>query len=253
MTIWLAIFYGILQGATEFLPVSSSGHLVLFSKIFGVECNFIFFSLLLHLATLFAVFLVLRKEIWEIFKHPFSVEARKLYIATIPTILIVLLFKSFFEDAFLGSALPVCFMLTAVFLFFAEVIKRKKITPITNKTAFIMGVFQGVAVLPGISRSGATIVAGVLSGAERKEVSKFSFLMSVPIIFASMAYEIFESLISGEPLLNAPILPTILAFVAAFIVGLLCVKFMINAISKIKLYYFSIYLIFISIISLFIL
>ena len=108
MTIWIAIFYGILQGITEFLPISSSGHLVLFNKIFGTSDDFVFFSVLLHFATLFAVVIVLWKDIKFLIKNPFSRPAKMIYIATIPTVVIVLLFKGFFEDAFSGNLLPIC-------------------------------------------------------------------------------------------------------------------------------------------------
>ena len=236
MTIWLAILYGFIQGATEFLPVSSSGHLVLFNNIFKTENNFIFFSLLLHLATLFSVLWVLRKEVLYLLKHPLSENAIKLYIATIPTVLIVLLFKGFFEESFNGTFLPICFMLTAIFLIIVEFIRKKQIKPINKKISFIMGIAQGIAVLPGISRSGSTIIAGLMCGGDRKEVSKFSFLMSIPIILASMIYEIIECYVFNLPILDTPILPTIVAFITAFIVGLVCVKFMLNAIQKIKLY-----------------
>lgn len=252
MTIWLAILYGFIQGATEFLPVSSSGHLVLFNNIFKTENNFIFFSLLLHLATLFSVVWVLRKEVLYLIKHPLSDYAVKLYLATIPTVLIVLLFKGFFEESFNGTFLPICFMLTAMFLIIVEFISKKQIKPINKKISFIMGIAQGIAVLPGISRSGSTIIAGLMCGGDRKEVSKFSFLMSIPIILASMLYELLDCYIFNQSILDAPIIPTLVAFITAFIVGLVCVNFMLNAIQKIKLYYFSIYLIILSIFSFFI-
>lgn len=253
MTIWIAILYGIIQGATEFLPVSSSGHLVLLNLIFKIDGNFIFFSLLLHLATLFAVLFVLRKQVFYLIKNPLSNLAKKLYIATIPTIIIALLFMDAFKSSFSGAFLPFCFMLTAVFLFMVEILGTKKFKPIGKKSALVMGLAQGIAILPGISRSGATIIAGLFCKGSRKEVSEFSFLMSIPIILASLAYEIFSCIGSGAPIFDTPLLPTFIAFVFAFGVGILCVKFMVNMLQKIKLYYFSIYLVFISIFSLFLL
>lgn len=251
MTIWIAILYGIVQGATEFLPVSSSGHLVILNLIFNFEGNFIFFSLLLHLATLFAVLFVLRKQVFFLIKNPFSNLAKKLYLATIPTIIIAILFMDFFKNSFSGNLLPICFMLTAFFLILVEFVRKKTFKKINKKTAFLMGLAQGIAILPGISRSGATIIAGLFCQGSRKKVSEFSFLMSIPIILASLAYEIFSCLSSGAPIFDTPILPTFFAFCFAFGVGVLCVKFMINMLQKIKLYYFSIYLILVSIFSLF--
>lgn len=252
MTVWCAIFLGALQGLTEFLPVSSSGHLVLFQNIFGIETDFLFFSVLLHLATLFAVVLVLWKDIKHLVFHPFCKEAQMLYTATIPTVLIVLLFQGFFEGAFSGVFLPICFMITAFLLFVTEVLAKKTSGKMTFKTGLITGIAQGLAVLPGISRSGATICTAVLLGVDRKRASRFSFILSIPIILASMAYEILGAVTSGEEILTLPVLPTILAFLSAFIVGVLSVKFMLGAFQKIKLWWFSIYLIVLSAISLFI-
>ncbi|MDD2445832.1 MAG: undecaprenyl-diphosphate phosphatase [Clostridia bacterium] len=251
MTIWIAILYGIVQGATEFLPVSSSGHLVLLNLIFKVEGNFIFFSLLLHLATLFAVLFVLRKEILHLIKNPFCDKAKNLYLATIPTIIIAVLFMDIFKGSFSGAYLPICFMLTAAFLFLVEIISIKKFQPIGKKTAFYMGLAQGLAILPGISRSGATIITGLFCKGSRKQVSEFSFLMSIPIILASMAYEIFSCSIEGVPIFDMAIVPTLFAFIFAFVSGVFCVKFMLNMLQKVKLYYFSIYLVIISSVSFF--
>ncbi|MDD4815994.1 MAG: undecaprenyl-diphosphate phosphatase [Clostridia bacterium] len=249
MTIWIAIFYGILQGATEFLPVSSSGHLVLFYNIFGVECNFIFFSLLLHFATLLAIVVVLKKQIWFLIKNPFCKNALQLYLATIPTIVIVLIFEKFFKSAFTGLYLPICFLITATFLLIAEFFGRKKTKNLTTKTGLIMGIAQGIAVLPGISRSGATICAGLFCGAKREDATQFSFLMSIPIILASMCYELLDCIKNGMPLFDTPVFETFVSFVFAFFVGVLCIKFMLKTLQKIKLYWFSIYLILLSILS----
>ena len=249
MTIWIAIIYGILQGATEFLPVSSSGHLVLFNSIFGVECNFVFFSLLLHFATLFAVFFVLRKQVFSLIKNPFCKKSLQLYLATIPTILIVLLFNGFFKNAFGGQFLPICFLITAFLLIIAEFLNKKQTKPLTTKTGLIMGIAQGIAVLPGISRSGATICAGLFCGANRKDSTEFSFLMSIPIILASMCYEFFDCIKNGLPIFDTPIFETLISFAFAFFVGVLCIKFMLKSLQKIKLYWFSIYLIALSVLS----
>lgn len=176
MTIWIAILYGIVQGATEFLPVSSSGHLVILNLIFNFEGNFIFFSLLLHLATLFAVLFVLRKQVLYLIKNPFCDLAKRLYIATIPTIIIAILFMDFFKNSFSGNLLPICFMLTAFFLFLVEIIGKKTFKQINRKTAFIMGLAQGIAILPGISRSGATIITGLFAKAHERKFPNFLFL-----------------------------------------------------------------------------
>lgn len=262
MSILVALILGIVQGLTEFLPVSSSGHLFLLNEIFGVNGDFLMLSIILHLATLLAVLIVFRKDIWQLIKHPFSKQACNLYIATVPTVIIVLLFKFVFGDIFENaSLLPFCFMLTAVLLFITYLLSNKKIEDKSYENQFEgnikwtsalgMGISQGFATIPGISRSGSTICTGLLLGESRKDSAKFSFLMSIPIILASMLYEIVFSS-STASLSQIGILPLIVAFVSAFVVGIFSIKFMLKIIEKAKYYYFSIYLFILSIISLFI-
>lgn len=250
MTIIEAIIYGLIQGLSEFLPISSSGHLVLFSKFLSYDGNFILFSVLLHLATLLAVVIYFRKEVVELIKKPFSKDAVLLYIATIPTVLIVLLFKGFVEDSFSGSLLPFCFIFTAVLLLISQILSKQNNKPITKKNAFIMGIAQGIATLPGISRSGSTICTGLILGQDKEKTAKFSFLMSIPIILASMAYELLKVFKFGAGEIAA--VPTVIAFVVAFVSGFLSIKLMLSAVKKLKLYWFSIYLFIVGIISFFV-
>lgn len=249
---FLALFFlGLVQGLTEFLPVSSSGHLVLFSKIFGIEES-LFVSILLHVATLLSICVVFWKDLWKMLRHPFSQETIRLVIATIPTCVIVLLIMPLVKQSFMGGALPVCFVLTALILLVSEKLSKKKNQKkFDGKTAFWMGVAQGFAVFPGISRSGSTISAGLADGADKKEVAKFSFLMSVPIVFLSLLMEIVE-ICMGKAAIDIQILPTILAFVTAFVVGVFSIKIMIKLTEKSSLKFFSIYLVFIAILSLFV-
>lgn len=261
MSIWIALVLGIVQGLTEFLPISSSGHLTLLNKIFGIQENTLLFAILLHLATLFAVIYVLRKEVWQLIKHPFSREALNLYLATFPTVVIALFSKKFLEDSFLSAKLlPYCFLITAILLFVTYFYTKKNNCPLNypkktfknnNRTSFIMGVAQGLAILPGISRSGSTICAGLLCGEEKNKVANFSFLMSIPIILASLVWEIF----SGEfnqIASSEMVLPVIIAFFAAFIVGIFSIKIMLKIVERAKYYWFSTYLILISILAFFV-
>lgn len=262
MSILVALVLGIVQGLTEFLPVSSSGHLFLLNEIFGVDGDFLLLSIILHLATLLAVIIVFYKDIWQLIKHPFSKQACNLYIATIPTVAIVFLFKfalgNIFENA---SLLPFCFMVTAVLLLITYLLSNKKVEDRSYENDFNgtvkwtsalgMGIAQGLATIPGISRSGSTICTGLLLGESRKESAKFSFLMSIPIIIASMLYEIiFTS--SSQTLSQIGIVPLLVAFVSAFLVGIFSIKFMLKIVEKAKYYYFSIYLFILSIVSMFI-
>ena len=253
--IFFIIILALVQGLTEFLPVSSSGHLVLLNKIFGIENDFILLSVILHVATLFSVLIVLRKEVKEIICHPFGSLSKKLIFATIPTILIVLCFKSFYDNAFDGRFLPFCFMLTAVIIVISEYISKRQtkigFKPLNNARAIIMGIAQGIAVLPGISRSGATICSGLITGSKREEVAHFSFLMSIPIIFASLVLEIYEYAKVGQTLTLAWY-EILIGFIVALITGIFSVKFMLKLIEKHTMLWFAVYLVIISIVSFFV-
>ena len=253
--IFFIIILALVQGLTEFLPVSSSGHLVLLNKIFGIENDFILLSVILHVATLFSVLIVLRKEVKEIICHPFGSLSKKLIFATIPTILIVLCFKSFYDSAFDGRFLPFCFMLTAVIIVISEYISKRQtkigFKPLNNTRAIIMGIAQGIAVLPGISRSGATICSGLITGSKREEVAHFSFLMSIPIIFASLVLEIYEYAKVGQTLTLAWY-EILIGFIVALITGIFSVKFMLKLIEKHTMLWFAVYLVVISIVSFFV-
>ena len=184
------ILIGVVQGLTEFLPISSSGHIVLFGSMFNMD-NLLLISIVAHIGTLFAVLFCYRKKFKELIKKPFCETNIKLIIATIPTIIMVILFNSFLEENFSKHALVWGFLISAVLLFVAD-FKKNTNKPLNRRRALIMGVSQGFALLPGISRSGPTLAVGLLSGAKKEEVLDFSFLMSVPIILASAVYESFK-------------------------------------------------------------
>lgn len=249
---FLALFLlGLIQGLTEFLPVSSSGHLVLFSKIMGVEES-LFLSILLHVATLLSVVIVFYKDVFYMIRYPFSKQTISLAVATIPTCIIVLILMPIIKKSFSGFMLPICFLISAVLLFLTETITKKHSQAEMNyKTAFIMGIAQGFAVFPGISRSGSTICAGLLCNKNKSQVAKFSFLMSLPIIFLSLIMEIYE-IITGGIVFNFSIWAMSISFLVAFIVGVIAIKIMINLVAKSNLKWFSFYLLFISILTFFI-
>ena len=242
MSIFLVLFFmGLVQGLTEFLPVSSSGHLVLISNLFGVEES-LFLSIILHVATLFSIIVVFWRDIIDLIKHPLSNKTIALVVATIPTCIIVLLIMPLVKSSFGGYFLPFSFFITAVLLVVTELIAKKKTThEFTYKTAVIMGIAQGFAVFPGISRSGTTICAGILAGGEKKDCAKFSFLMSIPIVFLSLLMEIYEALTGGIHL-TYPISAIILSFIVAFLSGIFAIKFMVRLTEKGKLWWFSCYL-----------
>lgn len=252
MEILALFFLGLVQGLTEFLPVSSSGHLVLFSKLFGVEEE-LFVSILLHVATLLSILVVYRKDVWQMIRHPFSKQTMMIVVATIPTCLICLALMPIIKLSFTGTILPICFLVSAILLMLSEnYSKNKQTSPISYKSAFWIGVSQGFAVFPGVSRSGTTISAGLFAGNKKEDVAKFSFLMSIPIILLSLVMEIAEIAINGMTIKTSAV-GMIIAFVTAFLVGIFAIKTMMKVTQKAKLRYFSYYLILLSVISLFVL
>ena len=247
MTIYLAILLAIVQGLTEFLPVSSSGHLVLFQRIFGVNIDCLFFDIVLHLGTLVAVCVVYYKSIFEIIKHPFCEKAQKLVIATIPTVLIAFLFKDAVKNSFQGDYLFVGFFVTAVIMFIADYSARHnyQYKNLGYGNAVVMGLFQGLAIFPGISRSGSTITAGMTQGIRRSEGAEFSFLMSIPAILGSLIFELFD-IGAGSLNISFPIL--LAGFLFSAVSGYFAIKFMLKVIKKAKFVWFGAYLIVLSVV-----
>lgn len=245
MNIFESVILGLVQGLTEFLPISSSGHLVMFQKFFGCEDE-LFLTLALHLGTLIAVFVVYWKDILYIIKHPFSSLSRKLVFATIPTVILVIIFKELVEDSFSSYFFILGFLITAILLIITERKYDKNVPEkeISYKSCFIIGVAQGLACFPGVSRSGSTICAGMLAGENKNEVARFSFLLSIPIIIASCAYE----LIFNPILITIDWLPIIVGMFVAMISGIFAIKLMLKVVSKAKFSYFAIYLFVLSII-----
>lgn len=239
------ILIGFIQGITEFLPVSSSGHIVLFGSLFELD-NLLLISIVAHIGTLFAVIFCYRKKLMELIKKPKNSTNLNLIIATIPTVIIVLLFNNFLEENFSTHMLVWGFLLSAILLLIAD-LKKSGNKSINKKSAIYMGITQGLALLPGISRSGSTLTCGLLMGFNKQETLDFSFLMSIPIIFASAIYETF-SLFSAQITINW--FGIFLVMISSFFFGILSIKIMLKIVKQNKLYYFSIYLILLSLIIL---
>ena len=244
-----AIILGIIQGLTEFLPVSSSGHLELAKAIFGnhyLPQDSLTVAVILHFATAMSTMVVFRKEVFTIIKGLFQFKwndelqfSLKIIISMIPATIIGLLFEDELEAFFGGKILMVGFMLliTALLLLLAD--KAKSTDQNVNyKNAFITGVSQAIAMLPGISRSGATISTSVLLGIDRVKAARFSFLMVVPLIFGKVVKDILGGEISFQ---SDQIGSLSVGFLAAFISGLFACNWMISLVKRSKLYYFSIY------------
>lgn len=263
MEIWQAIILGFVQGLTEFLPVSSSGHIAFFQGVFGLNGdNALFFSLILHLGTLVAVVIVFRNDIIALFKKPFKTLGF-LVLATIPAGITGILFEYFDADAvFYGKNMYLClavfFLLTAAMLFTTEIIAKKRVKnqlPLGLQNVTAMGFAQALAVIPGISRSGSTICAGTVSGANREEVAKFSFLMSIPVIFGGFLVELVLKLKSGELQNDFAVGGSqygwcvALGFIISAVAGLFAIKVMLKAVKKANFKWFSLYLVLIAITS----
>lgn len=251
MEIWQAIVLGAVQGFAEFLPISSSGHLMLLQKWFGIQDNVLFYSIMLHIGTLIPVIIVLWKEIIGLFKKPFS-KLGLLVLATIPAGVVGIIFSLVFDiDTFFYQniwILGIVFLLTAGELLYSEYRCKKveMINPINLKTSLIMGAGQAFGVIPGLSRSGTTISAGVLGKVDRNENANFTFLMSIPIILAAAGMEGIK-LLTGDGAVNIDVVPLLLGMLTAMICGYIAIKFMLRIIKKANYKWFSLYLVLISI------
>lgn len=237
-----AVVLGLVQGLTEFLPVSSSGHLILLQQL-GVGEKSLVFNLMLHLATLFAVCLVYRKTIVSLIKNPKSKKLRFLIIATLPTVGIAFLMR-LYVDMMSEKLLPFGFMITTVFLVLGS-IKWKKQREMTYSTAIITGVAQGLAVIGGISRSGSTICSQIVMGRERSDAGDFAFLLSIPIILGSALVE----LVAFRGFEKVQIAPLIMGMLAAFLSGVFAIKSFLRILNAGKLLPFAVYTLALSILS----
>ena len=273
-----SVAIGLVQGIGEFLPISSSGHLVLMYQLFGVTGNTVLLSIFLHIATLFSVLYVYRAQIIELIKHPFCKTNRLIAVATIPTIILAILLKKLITSSFENNFVIFGFLITAVVLGIADYISENanhasvfKMTnsksssnslvpngangvivkssiihnDITNINlsyvqALVMGVSQGIACFPGISRSGSTIAAGLIMKGNKSEVTTFSFLLSIPIIIGSLIFSLFDM---GGNMVRVGTLSLIISCIISFLVGIVSIRLINSVVKKQKLSYFSFYLI----------
>ncbi|MFA6506677.1 MAG: undecaprenyl-diphosphate phosphatase [Treponemataceae bacterium] len=239
MDIVTAAILGIVQGLTEFLPVSSSGHLVLAQKILGFSEPPLLMDTMLHLGTLVAVFVVLWKDIWELLKKPFQRLTSLLLAATIPTVIIALVFKKTIEAAFAsGATLGFEFLATAIILVVAEKLSAKRSgtgrteNDMTYPDSVIIGVLQGVSIMPAVSRSGLTIAGALARGLDRGFAARFSFLLSIPAILGAVVFQA-KDLIKGSDAAGGGFsLPILVGMGVSMVVGIIAVKFMMKVIKE---------------------
>lgn len=249
---WIeALVLGLIQGLTEYLPVSSSGHLAIGAHLFGIngEDN-LTFTIMVHVATVLSTLVILWKEIDWILKGLFKFQmneetkyALNIVISMIPVGIVGVFFKDQVEEVF-GSGLLIvgCMLIvTAILLTFSYFAKPRQKENISPLHAFIIGLGQALAVLPGLSRSGTTIATGLLLGDKKEKMAQFSFLMVIPPILGEALLDLLKGLKGEEALSGIDAFPMLVGFIAAFVSGCLACKWMINIVKKGKLVYFGIY------------
>jgi len=256
MSLIQSVFMGFIQGLGEFLPISSSGHLLLARIFFGIQTESPAMKMLdifLHVGTLIPVLIVFRKEWMEMILHPVRNKTfLLLVIASLPTLVIYILAKKITPDGrgfgifdngwFLGTA----FIITSFFLLICDMFSKRNSNKQQNSrigmiNAAVMGIFQGIGMIPGVSRSGSTILGGVSTGLNKTVAARFSFMMSVPAILGSMLMEGKEAIELGY-LNEISIFPTIVGIIVSAVVGYLSIRFMLKLISKVPLAWFALYL-----------
>ena len=249
---WLqALILGLIQGLTEYLPVSSSGHLAIGQHLFGLnDSDNLMFTVLVHVATILSTFVILWSEIdWIVrglFKFKMNDETKyfiNILISMIPVAIVGFFFKDYVEEVFGSGLLIVGIMLlvTAALLSFSYYAKPRIKQNISWKDALIIGVAQACAVMPGLSRSGSTIATGLLLGNKKESLAQFSFLMVIPPILGEALLDTMK-MVKGEDVFGGiTALPLIVGFLAAFISGCIACKWMINIVKRGKLIYFGIY------------
>ena len=249
---WLeALILGLIQGLTEYLPVSSSGHLAIGAKLFGLsgEEN-LAFTVAVHVATVLSTLVILWKEIVWLFKGFFKFKWNdemkyvvNILISMIPVAVVGFLFKDTVEEIF-GSGLLVvgiCLLVTAALLAFAYFAKPRQKEKISMLDAFVIGIAQAVAVLPGLSRSGSTIATGLLLGNKKEKLAQFSFLMVIPPILGEALLDTMK-MVKGEDVFGSiGMVPLFVGFLGAFLSGCLACKWMLNIVKRGKLIYFGLY------------
>ena len=260
MSVWEALILGIVQGATEFLPVSSPGHLVLLRNIFGISDPALHFDTAVHGGTMIAVLVVLRQDILNILRRIFQPLTLCIIIATIPAVIMALAFRGRIEEAFAtGSFLGFAFLITSTLLFLSEKLYKRnntvsappagldghsaapQLNQITFKDALFIGLFQAVAVFPGVSRSGATISAGLFRGLDRDFAARFSFLLSIPAILGALVLQGRDLISYGMPDSGIGFLPITVGTLSACIVAFFSIRLTLKIVRERSLRCFALY------------
>ena len=247
-----ALILGLIQGLTEYLPVSSSGHLAIGQALFGMNdgADNLMFTVAVHVATVLSTIVILWSEIDWILKGLFKCELNaetkyvlNIIVSMIPVGIVGLFFKDQVEEIF-GSGLLVvgfCLLITASLLLFSYYAKPRQKEHISWKDALVIGIAQAIAVLPGVSRSGSTIATGLMLGNKKESLAQFSFLMVIPPILGEALLDVLKMLKGEDVMGGIEALPLVIGFLAAFLSGCVACKWMINIVKKGKLIYFGFY------------
>lgn len=240
LSAWQAVILGIIQGLTEFLPVSSSGHLVIFQSLLGLKEPMILFDVFLHVGTLFAVFVAFWDDIRYLLTHLLSKEVGLFIVATIPGALMGYFLEDYFTFLFSSVIAVACaLILTGILLFISDRFKGKRsVRQIGVKEALLIGVFQGLAITPGLSRSGSTIFGALLCQMQRKDAARFSFILSIPIILGAAVKSVLNIAEIGNVSLEWTYF---LGAAIAAVFGYLAIKIFLKLLAKANLRIFSYY------------
>jgi len=244
MTTFQAVILGIVQGVAEFLPISSSGHLVVLQQVFGIEEHSFTFDIVVHIGTLVAIVIVFWQDIWSIIKKPFSRLTGLLVVASLPAVVAGLFFRNVIENFRGGLWLGVAFIVTGFLLLMADRFPegdKESNDDITYLDALIVGVMQALALPPGISRSGTTITGALGRGLKRATAARFSFLMAMIAIAGAGLLETIQVLTGDEVYTTVGPLPMFFGFMASLLVGYLSIRLLLKLIKSCKLRYFSYY------------
>ncbi|HLC93912.1 MAG TPA: undecaprenyl-diphosphatase UppP [Patescibacteria group bacterium] len=240
MSVFHAAILGIVQGLTEFLPVSSSGHLVIFPNLLGWKEQPLVFDTTLHLGTAAALAVYFWNDLWNIVKQRNTNLILAIIIGVIPAGILGFLFDNQIEQTFRSVWYVALFLLLGTGLMLvAELMYKSYSQAVTPFKGFIIGIFQSLALLPGVSRSGATISGGMLSGINREEAARFSFLLSLPIVLLAGIYKLFSSFPAASDTIAWPVISA--GFVASFVSGMLAIHLLLNFVRRHSLYIFIVY------------
>lgn len=251
MKIGVAIFLGFIQGITEFLPVSSSGHLVILQSLFKLKEENLFFDTVLHLGTALAVLVVFKDDIIKLIVNVFRREKKSIVyflyviIATIPAAFLGALFNDFFEELFTNTTVVGAMLVVTSILLFTSTIRKTNMGEVTLWKAIVIGIAQAVAIVPGISRSGSTITTALLVGVTREEAGRFSFILALPVILGAAVLQSVKI-----ERIDVGILPLVVGFVVSFVTGIISLKLLLKFVKGGKFYIFGFYCLTVGILTL---